>query len=140
MSKKLSQKWVTFVFGSTYLHQTFTECVSNQYTYFNIFICQMFLQVMERSLIWLRFFWNFHTLLTTICVWIAVFPPKFRRLYVKLMYTIWYVDIPDMTTGYGRFFEFRFLWIFIYYYMFETLYLHQTFTSCVLRQNCKDEK
>ena len=25
--KIISQKWVAFAFGSTYLHQTFTECV-----------------------------------------------------------------------------------------------------------------
>ena len=34
MSEKVSQKQTAFVFGSTYLHQTFVECVSDQYTYF----------------------------------------------------------------------------------------------------------
>ena len=30
--------------------------------------------------------------------------------------------------------------LFIYYYMFETIYLHQTFTNCMLRQKCRNEK
>ena len=30
--KKKSQKWTTFVFGNTNLHQTFTDCISNIYT------------------------------------------------------------------------------------------------------------
>ena len=30
--------------------------------------------------------------------------------------------------------------IFKYYFMFETLYLHQSFTNCVLKQKSKDEK
>ena len=34
--KKISQKWTAFVFASTYLYQTFTECVSNQYVHFNV--------------------------------------------------------------------------------------------------------
>ena len=39
--KNISQKWAEFAFGSTYLHQTFTECVSNQYAHFYIFTCQI---------------------------------------------------------------------------------------------------
>ena len=51
MSEIMSQKWTAFVFGVKYLHQTFTECVSNQYTHFDTSICQIWLQVMESHLI-----------------------------------------------------------------------------------------
>ena len=54
--KNTSQIWAVFAFDSTYLHQTFTECVSNQYTHFNVSTCQMWLQVIEHFLILLRFF------------------------------------------------------------------------------------
>ena len=36
-----SLKWTAFVFGNTYFHKTFTECVSNQYANFDVSICQM---------------------------------------------------------------------------------------------------
>ena len=44
------------VFGNIFLHQTLTECVANQYTHFDVLICQMELQVMERLLIVLLHF------------------------------------------------------------------------------------
>ena len=53
--KIISQKWAAFAFGSTYLHQTFIEYMSNQYTYFHISTCQMWLHVMECPFILLRF-------------------------------------------------------------------------------------
>ena len=37
----ISQKCTAFVFGNKYLHQTFTECEFNQYTYFDVLIYQM---------------------------------------------------------------------------------------------------
>ena len=46
---------MAFVFGGIYLHQTFTECVSYQYAYFNVSICQIWLQAKERPLILFRF-------------------------------------------------------------------------------------
>ena len=52
--KNTSQKWAAFAFGSTYLHQTFTKSVSNQYTHYDISICQMWLEIMEGPLILLR--------------------------------------------------------------------------------------
>ena len=45
MSKKISQKRAAIAFGGTYFHQTFIECMSNQYTHFDIKTCQMGLQV-----------------------------------------------------------------------------------------------
>ena len=51
--------------------------------------------------------------------------------------------MPDVTTVYGDFSDlntFFFLRIFIYYYLFEMLLLHQFFTDCVLRQKSKDGK
>ena len=50
------------------LYQTFTDFVSNQYTYFDISTCQMWLEVIECRLILMRFFGHFHTFLLTICV------------------------------------------------------------------------
>ena len=50
--------------------------------------------------------------------------------------------MPDITVGYGRLSDLNeSVWeFFIYYYMFETLYLSQTFTNFVLRQKFRDEK
>ena len=56
--KIVSQKWKAFVFGNTYFHQIFTECLSNQYTHFDILTYRIWLQVMEGPLILLRF-WVF---------------------------------------------------------------------------------
>ena len=53
--KIISQKWMVFVFGKTKLHKTFTECMSNLYTNFDISIYQMWLQVTEGSLVSLIF-------------------------------------------------------------------------------------
>ena len=78
ISKKISQKWPAFVFGNTYLHQTFTEY---QYAHFGVPLCQILLQVMERPLILLRF--------------LGIFIQNWQE------------------------------------FMFEVLYLHQTFTDCV---------
>ena len=50
ISEKISQKWAGFVFGRTHFHQTFTKCVSNQYTQFDVSTCQMELKVMESPL------------------------------------------------------------------------------------------
>ena len=33
---KIYKKWAPYAFGSIYLHQTFTECMFNQYTHFDI--------------------------------------------------------------------------------------------------------
>ena len=57
--RKNNPKWTTFVICNTYLHQTFTECGSNQYTYFHVSICQMWLQVTERLLVLLHFLGTF---------------------------------------------------------------------------------
>ena len=39
--KKRSQKWTALWFGSTHLHQTFTECVTNQKAHVDVLIWQM---------------------------------------------------------------------------------------------------
>ena len=46
-----------------------------------------------------------------------------------------YVDMPDVTAGYGWLSDLIviFICIFKYYYMFEALYLHQTFTNMLRR-------
>ena len=49
--KYISQKWKAFVFSNIYLHQTFIDCVSYQYRYFDTFIGQMWQQVKENSLL-----------------------------------------------------------------------------------------
>ena len=30
-------------------------------------------------------------------------PPNFHKLYVKLIHTFWYVNMPNVTAGYARF-------------------------------------
>ena len=63
--KKISHKWMAFEFGNTYIHQTFTECVSNRYTYFDM------LDVTAsygRSFEFIAIFGYFHTLLMSIHV------------------------------------------------------------------------
>ena len=47
----------------------------------------------------------FHRLLTSIHVWIVVSLPNFHKLFDKWMYTFWYVIMPNVTTGYGRFYN-----------------------------------
>ena len=39
--KIISKKLTAFVFGKTYLHQNFTEYMSNQYAHFDISTCQL---------------------------------------------------------------------------------------------------
>ena len=34
-------EWTAFVLGKTYLHQTFIECVFDQFKHYDILICQM---------------------------------------------------------------------------------------------------
>ena len=85
---------------------------------FDILICQMWLQVMERP--WFYYvFRYFHTKFTTTHVRIIVFSPNFH----KTMHTFWCVNMPNVTAGYGSFscLIALLLRIFIYYYMFETL-------------------
>ena len=57
---------------------------------------------MESFLILLRFWWAFHTLLSTIQLWIVKSPQNFPRLCVFLMYTFYYVNISNLTPVYGR--------------------------------------
>ena len=101
--KEITQKGTAFLFGKTNLYQAFTKCVSDWYAHFDILACQMWLQVKEYHLILLRFSGHFHTLLTSINVWIIVSSPKFHRLCVWSMHTFWYVIMPYVTAGYGRF-------------------------------------
>ena len=93
--------------------------------------------------LWNTAFLYFHTLfMILIHVWIVKASPNFHRLCAWLIYTFWYVNMPNVTEDYGRlsdlisvFWEF-----FIYFNMFETVLLHQTITSCMLRQKCGNEK
>ena len=66
------------MFGNTYLHQTFTEYMSYQYTHFDILIIDMpdVTASYGRPLIFIAFVGHFHTLLLTICV----SSPNFHRL------------------------------------------------------------
>ena len=54
-------------------------------------------------------------------------------MYVLSIHTLWYTDIPDVTVNYGTQLDFiAFLGIFVHKwraFMFEVLYLHQTFTD-----------
>ena len=70
--KIISQKWTAFVLGDTNLRQTFTECVSNQYAHFDLWICQMWLQVMERH--WFN------------CVFLSIFIHNWRALMSEVLH------------------------------------------------------
>ena len=62
-----------------------------------------------------QFYGYFHTLLTTIDVWIVISLPNFHRLCFWSMYKLWYVNMPNITAFYGRFSDFIvFLWEFSY--------------------------
>ena len=115
--KKMLQKWTRFVFSSTYPHQTFTECVSNWYTHFDVSICQIWLQVMKRPLIYCIFSYI-----------IDEHPCLKCCTFTKLAQIVCLFNIhilPNLTAGYGWFFDLVefFFWKFpyTYYYMFEIL-------------------
>ena len=62
-----------------YLRQTFTDCVSNQNTHFDMLTCQMQLKVMEGSLVLLFFYTKF---------------------FIKLLFILWKVIIKIDSTCY----------------------------------------
>ena len=78
--------------------------------------------------------------MTTIHVKSIVSSPKNHRLCVWLIHTIWYIDMPDVTTGYGKLSDLNvFVWDFlILLHIWNPL--HQTFTNWVLRHESRDEK
>ena len=95
--KKKSQKWMAFVFGK----------LSQNMCLFNIYIL-IYRYVRCDCKLWNApwcycVFSYVHILLTTIHDWIIVSSPKFHRLYVWLIYTFWYINLPNVTAGYGRF-------------------------------------
>ena len=105
MSEKISQKWKALAFGSSYFHQTFIECVPNQYTHFNVSTYQMWLQIVERLLIQYAI-----KILGTLGIFIYYYWPfMFELLYlhqtctncVSNQYTYWYVDMTNVTASYG---------------------------------------
>ena len=53
------------------------------------------------------------------------------------MFTFWYIDMPNITAGYKKFSD---LMLFLGIFMLEASQLHQTFTDCVLRQKCRNER
>ena len=67
--------------------------------------------------------------MTTIHFWSIVSSPNFHSLRILLKCAFWYINVPDLATNYERLSVLiAFLRIIIHYYMFETVYLHQTFT------------
>ena len=100
--------WI-FVFQCFFLSQKLTSfvCIINRHNLKYWYVrcnCKLW------NAIWFYcvFFGYFHSLLTSIRVCSVVSPLNFHRLCVLLMYTFWYVNMPNETAGYG-------------YYMFETL-------------------
>ena len=82
-------------------------------------------------------------------LWGAVSPQNIHRLCLQVVYTFWNINIPNVTSGYGRFSKCNFrLWKFFFYliaFFFGIfhIFLHvwnvmtswlQTFTNYVLRQ------
>ena len=45
----------------------------------------------------------FYSMLTIIFVWSVLYSPNFHRLCIWLIQIFWFIDIPDVTVGYGRF-------------------------------------
>ena len=54
--------YIKFTSILVYLHQTFTDCISDQYKHFSMSTNQKLLQIIEGSLIQLSFFGNFYIL------------------------------------------------------------------------------
>ena len=120
--QKVSQKWTAFVFGSKYLHQNVTKCMTNLYTNFYILTCQMWLHFMAHPLILLRFY--FHTLLYLHKIFADCVTNWYPFWYAKCDFRIWMV-----------------LWFnCVFFGDFQILLLHQNFTNCMLRQKGKDNK
>ena len=92
--KNISQKWAAFAFGNTNLHQAFTECASNQYKHFDISTGQMWLQVMERTLVLLHF-WVFSNIiidqLPVFTIWLPLRePPGTKKKKKQLQFKVEY--------------------------------------------------
>ena len=109
--KTMSQKLGPFAFGVTFLYQTFIGSVFNQYTYFNMSIYQICLQIMARHLILLRF------LLGIFIHYYWLFMSELLNLHQNFTDCIsnqcWYVKMLDVTASYGMPVNFSrfFLWI-----------------------------
>ena len=98
--KIISQKWTSFVFACTYLHQTFTECVSNQYgirTFWYINISDVtasygtpfdFIAFLS---IFIHYNWPFMSELLYLYQTFTNYVPNQYR---------WFVNMPDMTASY----------------------------------------
>ena len=124
MSDKYIIKLAGFVFGSIYLHQSFPKFVSKQHTHFDILTCQMWLQVMERHLILLRFlgifihFWRlFMSELLYLC---QTFPDCVSNQF-------WYIKISDMTACYGI--PLNIITFFLLYKIFLLYYVYTKFLN-----------
>ena len=114
--KKISQKWVAFTFGSIYLHQTFTECVSNQYAQYWHARCdrKLWKAIWFFSVLWVFSYiiYDYSCLKCCIFTKLSQIVWKFHILvcqHAKCDPMLWKV-----------FFQLRFWEFFIYYYMFET--------------------
>ena len=70
----------------------------------------------ENSALWFSAFRS-KIIFMSINVWSTVSSQNFHRLCVWLMYKFWYVNMPNVTAGYGRFSDsIAFLGIFIHYF------------------------
>ena len=139
--KIISQKSMAFVFCCRYPNQTFTKCVSNWYTHTNVWICQMWMQIMECLLILLRFLWVFSYIIDENSSLKTLSSPNLHRLCVWLIYTFWYVNMSNMTAGYWRFsYLFAFLGIFnILQHVWSDISL-SNFYKLYIKAECRDEK
>ena len=86
-----------------YLHQTFTDYMSNQYTHTNILTRQMSQQVMEFILILIYFFRILHTIDEYSCLKCCISTKILRIACLIITFRPKYVDMPDVTKSYGRF-------------------------------------
>ena len=65
--------------------------------YFNVLVCQIWLQVIKHPIIFFWVFLVFHWRLTSIHFWAIVSSLNSYRLCIWLLYTFWYVNMPNET-------------------------------------------
>ena len=101
--KIISQKWTSSVFGSTYLHQTFTESVPNQKTHLIFWRFLVFIYIIDD-----------HSCLNCyISIKISLIVYLINKYTDMSIYQIWLQVLECLLI------LFRFLEIFIYYDIFE---------------------
>ena len=111
--------WGPFMSELLYLHQIFIDCVSNQYWYVKMLDVSASYELPLNFITFLRILHKIEE---------YPYPPNLCRLSVQSIHLFWYVDMPDVTTSWGRFPGLiGFLKFNVWYVVF-----HQTFINFIL--------